>query len=177
MSSLYGMSGMSKQLSTNAVAVAAGLSESWAWRARDQGILFEPHFEDSVVALRVYAFVSQIVWPGTRRARSARQELELWQSTAVETARQAASDPNTTPDTALWVLEDSVHLVTTPAERAAFDLEYLNGRVAIRIPVGLWVAELPDAIAGQVDRSRSRRRATAARARRSTASLPAAAGA
>lgn len=134
-------------LSTSAVAAAAGLSESWAWKARDQGVLHEPHFEDEVVALRVYAFVSQIVWPGTRRPRSARQDLELWQQSAVEAARQAASDRNTTADTALWVLQDSVHLVTTPADRAAFDLKHLDGRVAFRIPVGLWIAELPDAIA------------------------------
>ncbi|MFC7310203.1 hypothetical protein ACFQVC_39080 [Streptomyces monticola] len=143
---------MSHQLSTSAVAVAAGLSESWAWRARDQGILYEPHFEDSVVALRVYAFVAQIVWPGNRRARSTRNDLELWQSTAVEAARQAVNDPSTTPETALWVLEDSVHLITTPAERAAFDLEHLNGRVAFRIPVGKWVSELPDALEGVPNR-------------------------
>ncbi|MEU6679844.1 hypothetical protein AB0Q95_42775 [Streptomyces sp. NPDC059900] len=141
------MSLTSEQLSTSAVATAAGLSESWAWRARDQGVLTEPHFEDSVVALRVYAFVSQIVWPGTRRPRSARQDLELWQSMAVEAARQAVSDADTTPETSLWVLEDSVYLITTPAERAAFDLKHLGGRVAIRIPIGQWVTELPDAIA------------------------------
>ncbi|MFC8013956.1 hypothetical protein [Streptomyces cinereoruber] len=135
-----------EKLSTSAVATAAGLSESWAWKARDQGVLHEPHFEEEVVALRVYAFVSQIVWPGTKRPRSAAQKLELWQQSAVEAARQAASDAKTTTDTALWVLEDSVHLVTTPAERAAFDLQTLDGRVAFRIPVGLWVAELPDAI-------------------------------
>ncbi|MFI9081465.1 hypothetical protein ACIGW8_34230 [Streptomyces sioyaensis] len=148
------MSVTSGQLSTSAVATAAGLSESWAWKARDQGVLTEPHFEDAVIALRVYAFVSQIVWPGNRRPRSARQDLELWQSTAVEAARQAVTDPNTTPDTALYVLEDSVHLVTTPAERAAFDLQYLGGRVAFRIPVGLWVTELPDAIADMPNRRR-----------------------
>ncbi|MWA07893.1 hypothetical protein [Streptomyces sp. BA2] len=140
------MSLSSDQLSTSAVATAAGLSESWAWKARNQGVLHEPHFEDAVVALRVYAFVSQIVWPGTRRPRSARQDLELWQSSAVEAARQAVSDTKTTPETVLWVLEDSVHLVTTPAERAAFDLAHLSGRVAMRIPIGMWVAELPDAI-------------------------------
>ena len=148
------MSLTSAQLSTSAVATAAGLSESWAWKARDQGVLSEPHFEDAVVALRVYAFVSQIVWPGTRRPRSARQNLELWQSMAVAAARQAASDEGTTPETALWILEDSVHLVTTPAERAAFDLEHLAGRVAFRIPVGLWIAELPDAIAPLKSRRR-----------------------
>ncbi|MFE5114172.1 hypothetical protein [Streptomyces sp. NPDC056663] len=141
-------------VSTSAVAIAAGLSESWAWKARDQGVLHEPHYEDSVVALRVYAFVSQIVWPGTRRPRSARQDLELWQCSAVEAARQAASDPRTTPETVLWVLEDSVHLVTTPGERAAFDLDQLDGRVAIRIPIGLWVAQLPDAIAALKSRRR-----------------------
>ncbi|MFC4516414.1 MULTISPECIES: hypothetical protein [Streptomyces] len=64
------------------------------------------------------------------------------------------SDPQTTPETALWVLEDSVHLVTTPGQRAAFDLEHLNGRVAFRIPVGLWVAELPEAIASLTPRRR-----------------------
>lgn len=148
------MSMADEKLSTSAVAAAAGLSESWAWKARDQGVLHEPHFEEEVVALRVYAFVSQIVWPGTRRPRSARQDLELWQQSAVEAARQAASDPSTTPDTALWVLEDSVHLVTTPSERAAFDLKTLGGRAAFRIPVGLWVAELPDAIAALASRRR-----------------------
>lgn len=142
------------QLSTSSVATAAGLSESWAWKARDQGVISEPHFEEDVVALRVYAFVSQIVWPGTRRPRSARQALELWQASAVEAARQAASDQATTAETALWVLEDSVHLVTTPAQRAAFDLQHLDGRVAFRIPVGRWVNELPDAI----DKLRPRRR-------------------
>ncbi|MFF7234603.1 hypothetical protein [Streptomyces sioyaensis] len=142
------------QLSTSAVATAAGLSESWAWKARDQGVLTEPHFEDAVVALRVYAFVSQIVWPGTRRPRSARQDLELWQSTAVEAARQAVTDAHTTADTALYVLEGSVHLVTTPAERAAFDLKCLGGRVALRLPIGLWVTELPDAIDGAPNRRR-----------------------
>uniref|UniRef100_UPI002F9161F5 hypothetical protein n=1 Tax=Streptomyces cellulosae TaxID=1968 RepID=UPI002F9161F5 len=117
-------------------------------------MISEPHFEEDVVALRVYAFVSQIVWPGTRRPRSARQALELWQASAVEAARQAASDQATTAETALWVLEDSVHLVTTPAQRAAFDLQHLDGRVAFRIPVGRWVNELPDAI----DKLRPRRR-------------------
>ncbi|MFE6895195.1 hypothetical protein [Streptomyces sp. NPDC057694] len=141
-------------LSTSAVATAAGLSESWAWKARDQGVLTEPHFEDSVVALRVFAFVSQIVWPGTRRPRSARQDLMLWQSSAVEAARQAVSDAKTTQDTILWVLEDSVHLVTTPGERAAFDLEQLGGRTAIRIPIGVWIAELPDAIGALKSRRR-----------------------
>ncbi|KOU33945.1 hypothetical protein [Streptomyces sp. WM6378] len=140
------MSVTNDQLSASAVATAAGLSESWAWKARGQGILHEPHFEDAVVALRVYAFVSQIVWPGNRRPRSARQDLELWQSSAVEAARQAVDDPLTTRETALWVLEDSVYLVTTPAERAAFDLKHLDGRAAFRIPIGLWICELPDAI-------------------------------
>ncbi|MFE5030203.1 hypothetical protein ACFRAO_44745 [Streptomyces sp. NPDC056656] len=112
----------------------------------------------------MYAFVSQIVWPGTRRPRSARQDLELWQSSAVEAARQAVSDSKTTPQTVLWVLEDSVHLVTTPGERAAFDLEQLEGRVAIRIPVGLWVGELPDAMTSLKTRRRrsSTKSATAA---------------
>ncbi|WP_370424209.1 hypothetical protein AB8O64_36255 (plasmid) [Streptomyces sp. QH1-20] len=141
------MSSSSEKLSASAVAAAAGLSESWAWKARDQGVLSEPHFEEDIVALRVYAFASQIVWPGVRRPRSARQDLELWQQSAVEAARHAVSDPATTPETALWVLEDSVHLVTAPDERAAFDLKYLSRRPAFRIPVGLWISELPEAMA------------------------------
>ncbi|MER5561255.1 hypothetical protein ABT071_21900 [Streptomyces sp. NPDC002506] len=153
------MSLSSGRLSASAVAVAAGLSESWAWKARDQGVLSEPHFEEDVVALRVFAFVSQIVWPGVRRPRSARQDLELWQQSAVEAARHAVSDPATTPDTALWVLEDSVHLVTAPHERAAFDLKYLGRRPAFRIPVGLWISELPEAMTTR------RRRGTPPRSR------------
>ncbi|MFJ8312884.1 MULTISPECIES: hypothetical protein [unclassified Streptomyces] len=148
---------LSEKLSISAVAAAARLSESWAWKARDQGVLSEPHFEEDIVALRVYAFVSQIVWPGTRRPRSARQDLELWQQAAVEAARQAASDTSTTPETALWVLEDSVHLIAAPEERAAFDLKYLSRRSAFRIPVGLWISELPDAMAAR------RRRGTQSR--------------
>ncbi|GAA3078563.1 hypothetical protein GCM10020000_75160 [Streptomyces olivoverticillatus] len=144
----------STQLSTNAVATAAELERVVGLEGSRPGDPACPHFEDSVVGLRVYAFVSQIVWPGNRRPRSARQELELWQSSAVEAAREAVSDPNTTTETALWVLEDSVHLVTTPGERAAFDLDHLNGRVAFRIPVGLWVAELPEAIAKLSSRRR-----------------------
>ncbi|MFI6689141.1 hypothetical protein [Streptomyces sp. NPDC050485] len=150
------MSVTNAQLSTSAVALAAGLSESWAWKARDEGVLVEPHFEDAIVALRVYAFVSQIVWPGSRRPRSARHPLELWQSSAVDAARQAVDDPLTTRETALWVLEDSVYLVTTPAERAAFDLKHLEGRAAFRIPIGLWICELPDAIEDLPRRRRNR---------------------
>ncbi|MFK0202777.1 hypothetical protein [Streptomyces lavendulae] len=142
------------RLSTSAVAAAAGLSESWAWKARDQGVLSEPHFEEDVVALRVYAFVSQIVWPGTRRPRSARQDLELWQQSAVETARHAALVAGVTPETALWVLEDSVHLITSADQRAAFDLRHLGQRCAFRIPVGLWISELPEAMAALAARRR-----------------------
>ncbi|MFK0047946.1 hypothetical protein ACIQU4_28435 [Streptomyces sp. NPDC090741] len=134
------------QLKLSAVAAIAGLSESWAWKARDQGVLHEPYSPEDVVALRVYAFVSQIVWPGVRRPRSERQSLELWQEAAVEKAREAFSDADTTPDTALWVLEDKVELVTTPWERAAVDLRLLDGKAAFRIPVGLWIAEVPDAL-------------------------------
>ncbi|MFZ3492007.1 hypothetical protein ACODT5_01980 [Streptomyces sp. 5.8] len=148
------MSLPSGKLSSSAVAAAAGLSESWAWKARDQGVLSEPHFEEDIVALRVYAFVCQIVWPGTRRPRSARQELELWQQSAVDAARRAAADPTTTSETALWVLDDSVHLVTSPDQRASFDLKYLGGRSAFRIPVGLWASQLPDAVAALASRRR-----------------------
>ncbi|MEU9254448.1 hypothetical protein AB0D66_21660 [Streptomyces sp. NPDC048270] len=133
-------------LKISAVANVAGLSESWAWKAREQGVLYEPYSPEDVVALRVYAFVSQIVWPGVRRPRSARQSLELWQEAAVAAAREAYTSNTTTPDTAMWVLEDRVRLVTQPWERAAVDLQVLAGKTAVRIPVGLWIMELPDAL-------------------------------
>ncbi|MER6196005.1 hypothetical protein ABT234_01315 [Streptomyces sp. NPDC001586] len=135
-----------QSLKISAVAAVADLSESWAWKARDLGVLHEPYSPEDVVALRVYAFVSQIVWPGVRRARSTRQSLELWQEAAVAAAREAYTADNTTPDTALWVLEDRVELVTQPWERAAVDLKLLDGRTAFRIPVGVWISELPDAM-------------------------------
>ncbi len=133
-------------LTTHAVTVAAGVTESWGWKARDAGVIHEPHFEDDVIALRVYVCVSQIAWPGRRRPRSAKQELELWQTLAVNTAREALSDPRTTHETAMWVLPDGVRLATTAGERAALELDVLSGRPAFRIPIGLWIAELPEAL-------------------------------
>ncbi|WP_189135303.1 hypothetical protein [Wenjunlia tyrosinilytica] len=134
-------------LTTHALHVAAGVSEHWGWKALNAGVIHEPHSEDDVIALRVYACVSQIAWPGEKRPRSAKQQLELWQELAVHTAREALSSHSTTHETAMWVLPDGVHTATTPGERAALELDVLSGRPAFRIPIGLWITQLPEALA------------------------------
>jgi hypothetical protein len=137
---------MTRQLSAHAVAIAAGVSESWAWKARDSGIIHAPHSEDDVIALRVYVCVAQLAWPGERRARSEKHDLQLWQTLAVNAARDAVSDLHTSPETVLWVMPDAVRVVTTAGERAAFELDQLGGRTAMRIPLGRWIEELDDAM-------------------------------
>ncbi|MFC1405745.1 MULTISPECIES: hypothetical protein [Streptacidiphilus] len=139
---------MTRALSAHAVAIAAGVSQTWAWKARDSGIIHAPHSEDDVIALRVYVCVSQLAWPGERRARSEKHELQLWQTLAVNAARDAVSDRTTTQDTVLWVMPDAVRVVTTPGERAAFELDTLGGRTAMRIPIGKWIAELDGTLDG-----------------------------
>ncbi|MET8676047.1 hypothetical protein ABZW18_00180 [Streptomyces sp. NPDC004647] len=143
-------------LTTHALFGAAGVSEHWAWKALKAGVIHEPHFEEDVVALRVYACVAQIAWPGEKRPRSAKQQLELWQALAVNTAREALSDPATTRNTTMWVLPDGVQLATTAGQRAALELDVLSERSAFRIPIGLWIAELPDTLE-KMPKSRHRR--------------------
>jgi hypothetical protein len=138
---------MTRSLSAYAVANAADVSQSWAWKARDSGIIHSPYTDEDVIALRVYVCVAQLVWPGERRPRSEKHELELWQSLAVNAARDAVSDPRTTRETVLWVLPDAVHVVTTPGERAALELDQLGHRPAFRLPLGVWITELPEVLA------------------------------
>jgi hypothetical protein len=151
---------MTRQLSAHAVAVAAGVSESWAWKARDSGIILAPHSADDVIALRVYVCVAQLAWPGERRARSEKHDLQLWQTLAVNAARDAVSDQTTTTATVLWVMPDAVRVLTTPGDRAAFELDHLGGRTAMRIPIGLWIDELDDALE-RIPTPRLRRRTVA----------------
>ncbi len=151
---------MRRQLSAHAVAVAADVSESWAWKARDSGIIHAPHSADDVIALQVFVSVSQLVWPGERRPRSEKHDLQLWQTLAVNAARDAVSDAGTTTDTVLWVMPDAVRVVTTAGERAAFELDQLGGRTAMRIPIGKWIAELDDTL-NTIPTPRPRRRTPA----------------
>ncbi|MDF3294109.1 hypothetical protein [Streptomyces silvisoli] len=46
----------------------------------------------------------------------------------------------------MWVLPDRVRIATTAGQRAALELDVLAGRPAFRIPIGLWIAEFPDAL-------------------------------
>ncbi|OIV39131.1 hypothetical protein BIV57_02025 [Mangrovactinospora gilvigrisea] len=144
----------SVELSFLAAAETADLSENWAWKARDAGLLHAPCGAEDVIALRVYALVVQFPWPGQRRGRNVSQKLELWQTVVVEMAREAVFDPRTTVDTVLWVEPGGGTLVTSPGDRAAHELDRLTGRTAVRLPVGLWVAQLPDAIRAATSKPR-----------------------
>jgi hypothetical protein len=137
---------MARQLSAHSVAIAANVSESWAWKARDSGIIHAPYSEDDVIALRVYVVVAQLAWPGERRARSEKHDLQLWQTLAVSAARDAVFDATTTEHTVLWVMPGAVRVATTPGERASTELDLLRGQTAMRIPIGQWISELEDVL-------------------------------
>ncbi|WP_037599618.1 hypothetical protein [Streptacidiphilus rugosus] len=147
---------MAATLSAYAVANAAHVSQSWAWKARDAGIIHAPYTEEDVIALQVYACVAPLVWPGERRVRSEKHGLELWQSLAVNAAREAMSDPHMCPETVLWVLQDAALLANTAGERAALELDQLAGRTAFRLPLGEWIAQVPKTLA-QLPTSRPRK--------------------
>jgi hypothetical protein len=171
---------MSEVLSANAVAGAAGVSDTYAYKAIDAGVISEPHYPADVIALRTYRALSGVVWTTPRPASTAKDGPkkprqsgpELWQITAVHAARNAVTDPKTTAQTVLWVLQDSCHLVHTAAERAALELSVLEGRDAVRLAVGRWIKEDLPAVLGQIRSYRPRTAGTARRPR--TARTPAA---
>ncbi|WP_233289137.1 hypothetical protein [Kitasatospora sp. MBT63] len=131
-------------LTTNAVSTAARVSDTFAYKAKDLGVLAEPHFPSDVIALRVYRAVAELVWFEEGWTKESGKAPSTWQMAAIQAGRNAFSDPNTHPGTVLWVLRDRVFLAHTPAERAAFELKDLEGQSALRLPVGRWVAELPE---------------------------------
>jgi hypothetical protein len=166
---------VSEVLSANAVAGAAGVSDTYAYKAIDAGVISEPHYPADVIALRTYRALSGVVWTSSRPTSAAKDSPrkqrqpgpELWQMVAVHAARNAVTDPSTTPQTVLWVLQDSCHLVHTAAERAALELSVLEGRDAVRLAVGRWIKEDLPAVLGQI-RSYRPRNAGAARRPRAT---------
>ncbi|MEV1040481.1 hypothetical protein AB0J01_28090 [Streptomyces sp. NPDC050204] len=143
------------RLSANAVAVAAGVDSNWVYRAVEIGVLSEPHFEADVIVIRVYRVVSQFVWPDKPRQRSKKHALDTWQLAALHAARDAVTDPATTPATTLWVMQDSVQVAHSRADRAKLESASedgtepspLDGQVALRFPIGLWIDELPAILA------------------------------
>jgi hypothetical protein len=161
----------SGRLSANAVAVAAGVDSNWAYRAIENGVLPEPHFAADVIVLKVYRLVSQFVWPDKPRQRSRKHDLDTWQLSALHAARDAVTDPRTTPETTLWILHGAVHVAHTRQERAALESPSpegmepspLDAQVALRLPLGRWIDELPSLLA-HTPRREPRRRPSRPRA-------------
>ncbi|MCY0920791.1 MULTISPECIES: hypothetical protein [unclassified Streptomyces] len=142
-------------LSANAVAVAAGVSKNWVYRAIDIGVLSEPCFAADAVVLRVYRVLSQFAWPDKPKQRSVKQKPDTWLLAALNAVRDAASDEKTTPETTLYVLGTAVHIANTRIERALLEASgpegtepsALDAQVAIRLPIGRWIDELPSVLA------------------------------
>ncbi|MEU4080415.1 hypothetical protein OG923_33190 (plasmid) [Streptomyces halstedii] len=152
------------RLSANAVAVAAGVDSNWVYRAVEIGVLSEPHFAADVIVIRVYRVLSQLVWPDKPRQRSKKHALDTWQLAALHAARDAVTDPATTPETTLWVMQDSVQVAHGRPERAKLESasedgtapSVLDAQVALRLPIGRWIDELP-AILAKIPRREPRR--------------------
>ncbi|MGW1496839.1 hypothetical protein [Streptomyces sp. NPDC002402] len=153
-----------KVLSANAVAVAAEVDRSWAYRAIKAGVLSEPCFPADVIVLKVYRVVSQFVWPDKMRQRSVRHELDTWQLTALNATRNAVTDAHTTPETTLYVLQGATYVVNDRQERAALESASLRGdeaspldaQTALRFPIGRWIDEL-EAVIARTPKSAPRR--------------------
>ncbi|WP_331750855.1 hypothetical protein OG215_36595 (plasmid) [Streptomyces globisporus] len=158
------------RLSANAVAVAAGVDSKWVYRAVEIGVLSEPHFASDVIVIRVYRLLSQFVWPDKPRQRSKKYALDTWQLAALHATRDAVTDSATTPETTLWVMQDSVRVANSRTDRAALECasaagdapSVLDAQVALRLPIGRWIDELP-AILAKTPRREPRRGTAAAR--------------
>ncbi|MFE3559778.1 hypothetical protein ACFXKW_33705 [Streptomyces sp. NPDC059193] len=142
-------------LSANAVGVAAGVSKNWVYRAINIGVLSEPCFAADVVVLRVYRVLSQFAWPDRPKQRSVKLKPDTWLLAALNAVRDAATDERTTPETTLYVLGTAVHIANSRLERARLeastpegtDPSALDAQVAVRLPIGRWIDELPSVIA------------------------------
>ena len=151
-------------LSANAVAVAANLDRSWAYRAIEAGVLSEPCFPADVVVLKVYRVLSQFVWPDRPKPRSAKHELDVWQRTALNATRNAVTDSETTPETTLYVLQGSTKVVHTRKDRAELESSdptgdepsFFDAQTVLRLPIGRWIHELESVLA-RTPRSAPRR--------------------
>uniref|UniRef100_UPI002F911E86 hypothetical protein n=1 Tax=Streptomyces cellulosae TaxID=1968 RepID=UPI002F911E86 len=151
-------------LSANAVAVAANVDRSWAYRAIAAGVLSEPCFPADVVVLKVYRVLSQFVWPDKPKPRSAKHEVDVWQRTALNATRNAVTDPETTPETTLYVLQGSTKVVHNRQDRAALESvssegdepSPLDAQTVLRLPIGRWIHELESVLA-RTPRSAPRR--------------------
>ncbi|MFJ8676804.1 hypothetical protein [Streptomyces sp. NPDC093589] len=158
----------SGRLSANAVAVAAGVDSNWVYRAVENGVLPEQHFEADVIVIKVYRLIANFVWPDRPRQRSKKHHIDTWQLSALHAARDAVTDPKTTPETTLWIMQDSVRVAHTRSERAALESveadghhpSLLDAQVALRLPIGRWIDELPSLLARIPKREPRRKAAT-----------------
>lgn len=151
-------------LSANAVAVAANLDRSWAYRAIEAGVLAEPCFPADVIVLKVYRVLSQFVWPDKPRQRSVKHELDTWQLTALNATRDAVTDESTTAETTLYVLQGAVYVAHTRQDRARLeslsqdgsDSSALDAQTVLRLPIGRWIDGL-EAVVARTPKSAPRR--------------------
>ncbi|MFJ8313331.1 MULTISPECIES: hypothetical protein [unclassified Streptomyces] len=164
-------------LSANAVANAAGVDSNWVYRAVENGILPERHFEADIIVIKVHRVLSSIIWPDKKRQRSLKHDVDTWQLLALNAARDAVTDPRTNSETTLWVMQDAVQVAHSRDERAALesvsssgeDPSPLDGQLAFRFPIGRWIDELPSLLAQIPTREPRRKKSTAKHASTATA--------
>lgn len=162
---------LTERLSANAVATAAGLDSNWVYKAEANGVLPEEHFVSDIIVIKVYRLLSTFVWPDRPAQRSKKQDLDTWLLSALHAARDAVTDPNTTPETTLWVTQTGVRVAHSREERAAVESpspdgqepSFLDDQVALRLPIGRWIDELP-AILTRIKKREPRKKATRASA-------------
>lgn len=136
---------MAGRITAASLATAANLNRIWVKKAADLGLISSASLDgEDVIVVQVLAVVDQLVWPGNRRSRSVSRELEIGLPLVVNTAREAISDGATTRDTILWIMQDGVQVTNTLGERAKFVIDALGKRCAFTIPLGEWIAALPD---------------------------------
>lgn len=144
-----------QRLSANAVATAAGLDSNWVYKAEQNGVLPEEHFVSDIIVIKVYRLISQFIWPDKPAQRSKKQDLDTWQLSALHAARDAVTDEKTTSETTLWITQTGVRVAHTREDRAALESpspdgqepSFLDDQVALRLPIGRWIDELPAILA------------------------------
>ncbi|WP_119296123.1 hypothetical protein [Streptomyces sp. YIM 130001] len=157
-------------LSPSAVAAAAELNPSWAYRAQEAQVLGDPCYPADVIVLKVYRVILPLVWPDRPRPRSEKQVLDFWQTAALEAARNAVTDEETTRETTMYVLQGATYIVHTREARALLenaspdgnDPSLLDGQAVLRLPIGVWIDDLAPRLARM--NNRAPRRGVAAKA-------------
>ncbi|MEU5431462.1 hypothetical protein AB0H73_38485 [Streptomyces olivoreticuli] len=135
---------MSRRITTSSLAKVANVNRIWVQKAVELGLVNLQSLDgEDVIAVKVFTFADQIIWPGERRSRSVTRDAAIWLSVAVAKAREAAGDPRTSAETALWLMPDDVKVTQSTPEAFFFLAEGIKGRPAFRVPVGLWIDELP----------------------------------